>query len=87
MTPMRRRFFIKVACIAASGGFVSIANKSDNERSGVLSTTMSFLGHYRDPVVAEVTRRCDLIADDRPAALYLVVRPPTLRHQPHEASR
>ena len=27
-------------------------NKSDNERSGVLSTAMSFLGLYRDPVVA-----------------------------------
>ena len=57
-----------------------LLNKSDNERSGVLSTAMSFLGLYRDPVVAEVTRRCDwritdLIADDRPATLYLVVPP------------
>ena len=34
-----------------------LLNKSDNERSGVLSTAMSFLGLYRDPVVAEVTRR------------------------------
>ncbi|MFG1289900.1 type IV secretory system conjugative DNA transfer family protein, partial [Xanthobacter versatilis] len=31
-----------------------LLNKSDNERSGVLSTAMSFLGLYRDPVVAEV---------------------------------
>ncbi|MDR3376617.1 MAG: IncP-type conjugal transfer protein TraG, partial [Ancalomicrobiaceae bacterium] len=57
-----------------------LLNKSDNERSGVLSTAMSFLGLYRDPVVAEVTRRCDwriadLIAEDRPATLYLVVPP------------
>lgn len=57
-----------------------LLNKSDNERSGVLSTAMSFLGLYRDPVVAEVTRRCDwriadLIADERPATLYLVVPP------------
>jgi type IV secretion system protein VirD4 len=57
-----------------------LLNKSDNERSGVLSTAMSFLGLYRDPVVAEVTRRCDwriadLIADARPATLYLVVPP------------
>ena len=57
-----------------------LLNKSDNERSGVLSTAMSFLGLYRDPVVAHVTRRCDwriadLIADDRPATLYLVVPP------------
>ncbi len=57
-----------------------LLNKSDNERSGVLSTAMSFLGLYRDPVVAEVTRRCDwritdLIAEVRPATLYLVVPP------------
>lgn len=57
-----------------------LLNKSDNERSGVLSTAMSFLGLYRDPVVAEVTSRCDwrirdLIEGDRPATLYLVVPP------------
>ena len=33
-----------------------LLNKWDNERSGVLSTAMSFLGLYRDPVVAQVTR-------------------------------
>ena len=32
-----------------------LLNKSENERSGVLSTAMSFLGLYRDPVVARVT--------------------------------
>jgi type IV secretion system protein VirD4 len=57
-----------------------LLNKSDNERSGVLSTAMSFLGLYRDPVVARVTRQCDwriadLIEGDRPATLYLVVPP------------
>lgn len=57
-----------------------LLNKSDNERSGVLSTAMSFLGLYRDPVVAHVTRRCDwriadLISGERPASLYLVVPP------------
>jgi type IV secretion system protein VirD4 len=57
-----------------------LLNKSDNERSGVLSTAMSFLGLYRDPVVAEVTRRCDwriadLVGDARPVTLYLVVPP------------
>ena len=57
-----------------------LLNKSDNERSGVLSTAMSFLGLYRDPVVAKVTRRCDwrisdLVAGERPATLYLVVPP------------
>jgi type IV secretion system protein VirD4 len=57
-----------------------LLNKSENERSGVLSTAMSFLGLYRDPVVAQVTRRCDwrirdLIEDERPTTLYLVVPP------------
>ena len=36
-----------------------LLNKSDNERSGVLSTAMSFFGLYRDPVIATVTRECD----------------------------
>jgi type IV secretion system protein VirD4 len=57
-----------------------LLNKSENERSGVLSTAMSFLGLYRDPVVAQVTRHCDwrirdLVEGDRPASLYLVVPP------------
>jgi len=57
-----------------------LLNKSDNERSGVLSTAMSFLGLYRDPVVAEVTRRCDwritdLVTAKHPTTLYLVVPP------------
>ncbi|WP_434721298.1 conjugal transfer protein TraG [Mesorhizobium sp. RIZ17] len=57
-----------------------LLNKSDNERSGVLSTAMSFLGLYRDPVVAEVTRTCDwriadIVGGERPATLYLVVPP------------
>jgi type IV secretion system protein VirD4 len=57
-----------------------LLNKSENERSGVLSTAMSFLGLYRDPVVAKVTHHCDwrirdLVEGDRPASLYLVVPP------------
>ncbi len=57
-----------------------LLNKSENERSGVLSTAMSFLGLYRDPVVAQVTARCDwriadLVAEGRPVSLYLVVPP------------
>ena len=57
-----------------------LLNKSGNERSGVLSTAMSFLGLYRDPVVAEVTRRCDwrigeIVASERSTTLYLVVPP------------
>ncbi len=57
-----------------------VLNKSDNERSGVLSTAMSFLGLYRDPTVAEVSSRCDwriadLISAEYPVSLYLVVPP------------
>ena len=57
-----------------------VLNKSENERSGVLSTAMSFLGLYRDPTVAEVTSRCDwriadLVEAERPVSLYLVVPP------------
>jgi type IV secretion system protein VirD4 len=57
-----------------------LLNKSENERSGVLSTTMSFLGLYRDPVVARVTGRSDwrirdLVDGDQPISLYLVIPP------------
>jgi len=57
-----------------------LLNKSENERSGVLSTAMSFLGLYRDPVVAKVTRHCDwrirdLVEGERHVSLYLVVPP------------
>ena len=60
-----------------------LLNKSDNERSGVLSTAMSFLGLYRDPTVAATTSGCDWrIADlmdaERPVSLYLVVPPSDL---------
>jgi type IV secretion system protein VirD4 len=57
-----------------------VLNKSENERSGVLSTAMSFLGLYRDPVVAKVTsasdwRIADLMEAGQPVSLYLVVPP------------
>jgi type IV secretion system protein VirD4 len=57
-----------------------LLNKSENERSGVLSTAISFLGLYRDPTVAAVTSACDwriadLVSAERPVSLYLVVPP------------
>lgn len=57
-----------------------LLNKSDNERSGVLSTAMSFLGLYRDPAVAATTATCDwrivdLMDAARPVSLYLVIPP------------
>ncbi|WFU20594.1 conjugal transfer protein TraG [Bradyrhizobium sp. CB3481] len=57
-----------------------LLNKSENERSGVLSTAVSFLGLYRDPVVSRNTESCDwriadLVGAERPVTLYLVVPP------------
>jgi type IV secretion system protein VirD4 len=57
-----------------------VLNKSENERSGVLSTAMSFLGLYRDPTVAAATATCDwriadLVDAGRPVSLYLVIPP------------
>jgi type IV secretion system protein VirD4 len=57
-----------------------VLNKSENERSGVLSTAMSFLGLYRDPTVAATTDACDwritdLVDAERPLSLYLVIPP------------
>ncbi|WP_260929685.1 conjugal transfer protein TraG [Novosphingobium sp. 9] len=63
-----------------AGAARELLNKSENERSGVLSTVMSFLGLYRDPVIAQVTHQCawriaDLVEGPQPVTLYLVVPP------------
>ena len=55
-------------------------NKAENERSGVLSTALTYLSLYRDPIVAANTacshwRIADLMAPDKPVSLYLVVPP------------
>ncbi|MEE9328678.1 MAG: type IV secretory system conjugative DNA transfer family protein, partial [Parvularculaceae bacterium] len=60
-----------------------LLNKSENERSGVLSTAISFLSLYRDPVIAKVTGHSDwsiedLVEAERPLSLYLVVPPSDL---------
>lgn len=57
-----------------------LLNKSENERSGVLSTALSFLSLYRDPVVAELTsesdwRLSDLVDGEAPFSLYLACPP------------
>ncbi|WOH63635.1 conjugal transfer protein TraG [Bradyrhizobium sp. BWA-3-5] len=57
-----------------------LLNKSENERSGVLSTAVSFLGLYRDPIVSRNTESCDwriadLVSAEKPVTLYLVVPP------------
>ena len=67
-----------------------LLNKSDNERSGVLSTAMSFLGLYRDPVVATVTRQMRLAhprsGGGSDAGDALPGRA-AVRHQPHQTAR
>ncbi len=55
-------------------------NKAENEQSGVISTMMSFLSLYRDPIVAEWTEYSDFhILDlqdgEDPVTLYLVTSP------------
>lgn len=57
-----------------------LLNKSENERSGVLSTAMSFLTLYRDPIIASVTGASDWCVDDlvdapHPTSLYFVIPP------------
>lgn len=58
-------------------------NKSENELSGVVSTAMSFLGLYRDPIIARNTSVSDLKIKDlmnasRPVSLYIVIPPSDL---------
>jgi len=60
-----------------------LLNKSENERSGVLSTALSFLSLYRDPVIAQNTSSCDwrikdLMNGAKPVSLYLVIPPSDL---------
>ena len=57
-----------------------LLNKSENERSGVVSTVMTYLSLYRDPVIAANTAKsdwciADLVCAERPVSLYLVVPP------------
>ncbi len=55
-------------------------NRPEQERGSVLSSAMSYLALYRDPLVAQNTRRSDFNIEDlmnhhQPVSLYLVVRP------------
>jgi type IV secretion system protein VirD4 len=56
-----------------------MTNRPDEERGSVLSTAMSFLSLYRDPLIARNVSRSDfrimdLMNHDRPVSLYLIVR-------------
>jgi type IV secretion system protein VirD4 len=55
-------------------------NKAENEASGVVSTALTNLALYRDPVVALNTSHCDfrihdLMNHEKPVNLYLVISP------------
>lgn len=55
-------------------------NKAENEASGVVSTALTNLALYRDPVVALNTAHCDfrihdLMSHEKPVNLYLVISP------------
>lgn len=69
----------KVHPVIASIGR-ELFNKSANELSGVISTTMGFLSLYRDPIIAQNTSKSDfaisdLMNSDKPVSLYLVIPP------------
>lgn len=56
----------------------SLLNKDDKERSGVLSTALSFLELYQDPIIAKNTSCSefsisDLMNNEKPVSLYLVI--------------
>lgn len=61
----------------------ALLNKSENERSSVLSSATKFLGLYHDDLVAANTSVCDfsitdLMHHERPVSLYLTVPPSDL---------
>jgi type IV secretion system protein VirD4 len=65
---------------AVSGAARALLNKSDNERSSVVSSAVKFLNLYRDPVVARNTAASDfavrdLTHHDRRVSLYLTIPP------------
>jgi type IV secretion system protein VirD4 len=56
-----------------------MTNRPDEERGSVLSTAMSFLSLYRDPLIAKNVsqsdfRILDLMNHEKPVSLYLIVR-------------
>lgn len=67
-----------VAWKTASQAAQSFLNKASNEASGVLSTALSFLSLYRDPIVAANTSTSDFTIESlmqRRTSMYLVVPP------------
>jgi type IV secretion system protein VirD4 len=68
---------------AVAGAARAVMNKSENERSSVISSAVKCLSLYRDEVVVANTSACDfritdLVQQDRPVSLYLTVPPSDL---------
>lgn len=66
-----------------AGAARAVLNKSENERSSVISSALSFLDLYRDPLITRNTRVCDfsirdLMHHERPVSLYLTTPPSDL---------
>lgn len=71
---------IKVTHPVVASAARDMLNRPEQERGSVLSSAMSYLSLYRDPLVAENIKTSDfsihdLMHHDRPVSLYLVVRP------------
>ncbi len=65
--------------VVASGAR-EMLNKAESERSGVLSTALSYLALFKDPIVARATSASDFKIRDlrnekEPVSLYLVIPP------------
>lgn len=66
-----------------AGAARAVLNKSENERSSVISSAISFFDLYRDPIVAKNTQTCDfslrdLMQREQPVSLYLTTPPSDL---------
>lgn len=66
-----------------SQGAIELRNKPDNERGSVISTAVSNLALYRDPIIKKNTsvsdfKISDLMNHDKPVSLYIVIPPSDL---------
>lgn len=71
---------VKIAHPLAVSAALDMINRADRERSSVLSTAVSYLTLYRDPILAKNIKESDfriddLINADKPVSLYLILRP------------
>lgn len=77
---MNTRHADPVAHKEIASGARAMLNKSTLEASSIVSTALTFLGLYADPIVAKVTSESDfcirdLMDAERPLSLYIIVPP------------